>query len=27
FPRHRDNPQLLQHRQDILRILGQEADW
>ena len=26
FPRHRDNPQLLQHRQDILRILGQEAD-
>ncbi|WP_243415846.1 hypothetical protein, partial [Klebsiella pneumoniae] len=25
--RHRDNPQLLQHRQDILRILGQEADW
>ncbi len=22
FPRHRDNPQLLQHRQDILRILG-----
>ncbi|WP_239500139.1 hypothetical protein, partial [Klebsiella pneumoniae] len=22
-----DNPQLLQHRQDILRILGQEADW
>ncbi|MBC5065322.1 ABC transporter ATP-binding protein [Klebsiella quasipneumoniae] len=27
FPRHRDNPQLLQHRQDILRILGQEEDW
>lgn len=27
FPRHRDNPQLLQHRQDILRILGREADW
>ncbi|MGD1798346.1 hypothetical protein, partial [Klebsiella pneumoniae] len=21
------NPQLLQHRQDILRILGQEEDW
>ena len=27
FSRHRDNPQLLQHRQDILRILGREADW
>ncbi|HDK6134510.1 TPA: ABC transporter ATP-binding protein [Klebsiella variicola] len=27
FPRHRDNPQLLQHRQDLLRILGQEEDW
>ena len=27
FPRHRDNPQLLQHRQDILRILGQGQDW
>lgn len=27
FPRHRDNPLLLQHRQDILRILGQEEDW
>ncbi|MGM1329794.1 ABC transporter ATP-binding protein, partial [Klebsiella michiganensis] len=23
YPRHRDNPLLLQHRQDILRILGQ----
>ncbi|MDU4311576.1 MAG: ABC transporter ATP-binding protein [Klebsiella michiganensis] len=27
FPRHRDNPLLVQHRQDILRILGQEEDW
>ena len=27
FPRHRDNPQLLQHRQDILRMLGQAEDW
>lgn len=25
--RHRDNPQLLQHRQDILRMLGQAEDW
>jgi NitT/TauT family transport system ATP-binding protein len=27
FPRHRDNPQLVGHRQDILRILGQAEDW
>ena len=27
YPRHRDNPLLLQHRQDILRILGQGEDW
>ncbi|HHG8775382.1 TPA: ABC transporter ATP-binding protein [Raoultella planticola] len=27
FPRHRDNPQLLQHRQEILRMLGQAEDW
>ncbi|XXD09372.1 ABC transporter ATP-binding protein [Klebsiella sp. R445] len=27
FPRHRDNPQLLEYRQNILRILGQEEDW
>ena len=27
YPRHRDAPLLLQHRQDILTLLGQEQDW
>lgn len=27
YPRHRDAPLLIKHRQDILKILGQEIDW
>jgi len=27
YPRHRDDPLLIKHRQDILKILGQENDW
>ncbi|MBH1930405.1 ATP-binding cassette domain-containing protein [Serratia rubidaea] len=27
YPRHRDDPLLIRHRQDILKILGQGIDW